>query len=144
MFQFREAKVEDKKFLLELRYDTMKEHLIKAGYEISDVEMLKRIEYKWECANIVNYKGEDIGLFKVDKTKEIWELVQIQIKKSHRNKGLGRKLLKQLIKEANEFDKSIELEALVGNRVNKLYKSLGFEEVEVHEKSIKMIFKKKV
>ncbi len=53
-------------------------------------------------------------------------------------------MLNELIEEAKALNKSIKLEALVGNRVNKLYKSLGFEEVEVREKSIEMIWKKKV
>lgn len=142
--KLRKAKEEDKEFLLKLRYDTMEQHLLNAGYEVNDKEMLKRIEYKWDYANIIEFEGDDIGLLKVDKSGEVWELVQIQIKKSHRNRGLGRNILNQLIKEANSFGKSIELEALVGNRINKLYKSLGFEEVEVGNSSIKMILKKKV
>lgn len=142
--KLRKAKEEDKEFLLKLRYDTMEQHLFNAGYEVNDKEMLKRIGYKWDYANIIEYEGDDIGLLKVDKSGEVWELVQIQIKKSHRNRGLGRNILNQLIKEANSFGKSIELEALVGNRVNKLYKSLEFEEVEVGNSSIKMILKKKV
>ncbi len=144
MIKLRKAQIKDKNFLLTLRHDTMEEHLLNAGYEVNNNEMLKRIEYKWENANIISCQGEDIGLLKVDKSSDLWELVQIQIKKSHRNKGIGRRLLNQLLKEAEKLGKSIELEALVGNRVNKLYKTLGFEEVEIRGKSIKMIWKKKV
>ncbi len=144
MIKLRKAQIKDKNFLLTLRYDTMEEHLLNAGYEVNNNEMLKRIEYKWENANIISCQGEDIGLLKVNKNSDLWELVQIQIKKSHRNKGIGRRLLNQLLKEAEKLGKSIELEALVGNRVNKLYKTLGFEEVEIRGKSIKMIWKKKV
>lgn len=121
MLTFRKALKTDKEFLLDLRYDTMEEHLIRAGYSTTREGMLKRVEYKWESAMIIQ----------VDRSVDPWHLVQIQIHSKYRNRGIGKKILAELIQEGIREGKDIRLEALKENKVLRLYKSIGFEEVEV-------------
>ncbi len=80
-----------------------------------------------------------IGLLKVDKQHDNIDLIQIQITPNCQGKGVGRKILNDLIKEAIETEKSITLSVLKTNQAKKLYLNVGFKIVGETDNSYLML-----
>lgn len=72
---------------------------------------------------------------KIEKGRAHIELIQIQIDPRYQGKGLGKKILTELINEAIYEGKSISLHVLKTNKAQKLYFSLGFEIIGEDEHS---------
>ena len=95
--------------------------------------VLEQEVLKEECRYIVakTEEGEIIGFAGILINIDIVEIMNIVVKKSYRHKGVGQKLLEELIKMAKEsgFD-TINLEVNSQNEpaIN-LYKKLGFKEI---------------
>ena len=95
MISFRAANEADINYLLELRKQTMTPHLINAGIATTDEEHLLRIRYQFEYAQIILWQNAPIGLLKVVKGEDSWEIVQFQITPDFQGKGVGKKVLVQ-------------------------------------------------
>jgi len=130
MFQLRKAKNTDIEFLVNLRKKTMHQHLLNAGIELSEKDHLGRVLYEFECAKIIVLDSEDVGLLKVDRSKKTWKLIQIQIAPEIQCRGLGNKIVQNLVSKANVNGNNIELSVLQNNRALALYKSCGFSVVK--------------
>ena len=83
--------------------------------------------------------GKIIGVVALMPTHEldVYELTKMGVKKSSRNKGIGKLLLKKCIEQATE--KKLKKVIIYSNRKLEnaiyLYKSFGFIEVELEKKS---------
>ena len=77
----RRASEADIPFLLSLRDKTMRRYIEELGMPTSTEEYEKRIRFEFSHAQIVEFDGKAIGLFKATYTEELnyWYLVQIQI-----------------------------------------------------------------
>jgi ribosomal protein S18 acetylase RimI-like enzyme len=135
---YRSATESDLTFLLDLRAKTMAPHLIAAALPTALDSHLQRIKYKFEHATIIEHDNTPIGLLKIEKGRDHIELIQIQIDPRYQSKGLGKKILKDLINEASYEGKSISLHVLKANKAQKLYLSLGFEMIGEDEHSYHM------
>lgn len=133
MFKLRKAKNTDIEFLVNLRKVTMHQHLLKAGIELSEKDHFDRVLYEFECAKIIVLDSEDVGLLKVDRSKNSWKLTQIQIAPKIQGRGLGKKIVQNLVSEANVNGNNIELSVLQKNRAIELYKSCGFSVIKKKE-----------
>ncbi|QRY55643.1 GNAT family N-acetyltransferase [Sphingobacterium siyangense] len=140
---YRRAMESDLTFLLDLRLKTMTQHLIAAALPTTRDSHLQRIKYKFEHAAIIEYNHIPIGLLKTEKGRAHIELIQIQIAPRYQGKGLGKKILKDLIDEAIYEGKSISLHVLKTNKAQKLYFSLGFEIIGEDEHSYHMKYSNK-
>ncbi|WP_418360325.1 GNAT family N-acetyltransferase [Sphingobacterium detergens] len=127
--KYRPALKSDLKFLLGLRVQTMNPHLIANSLPVSDEAHLQRVEYQFEHATIIEINKRAIGLLKVHRQANNIELIQIQVAPSYQGKGIGRRILNDLIKEAIESEKSITLSVLKTNQAKNLYLSVGFGSV---------------
>lgn len=95
--------------------------------------VLEQEVLKEECKYIVAKTEEDeiIGFAGILTNLDIVEIMNIVVKKSYRHKGVGQKLLEELIKMAKESGlDTISLEVNSQNEpaIN-LYKKLGFKEI---------------
>jgi len=122
----RQANHSDIEFLQKLRCATMNEYLEKMGLPIDKDSHLKRINYHFEAANILNIYGKPIGLFKYYEEKNKWHVVQVQIMPQYQGKGIGQSILSCLQKQAKKDSKIISLSVLKSNPAKKLYEKLGF------------------
>lgn len=136
----RQASESDLNFLLDLRIKTMNEHYVSSNLPTSKEINLQRILYRFEKANIILFHNEAIGLLKIDYDHEKIEVLQIQIHPHHQGKGLGREILKMVIKGALFTQKNIILSVLKTNPAQKLYSGLGFNITEENEHSYMMEF----
>lgn len=127
--QLRPATEADLPFLLALRRQTMSEHLRASGAPQSDAEMEQRVRLRFECAQIVLSGSEPIGLFKALRDGTEWALLQIQIAPAHQGHGIGARLIRELLLEAQQAGAAVRLSVLRANPALQLYQRLGFRKV---------------
>lgn len=138
--KYRPALKSDLNFLLGLRIQTMNLHLIASSLPVSDEAHLQRIEYQFKHATIIEINKRAIGLLKVHRQANNIELIQIQVAPSFQGKGIGRRILNDLINEAIESEKSITLSVLKTNQAKNLYLSVGFKIVGETDDCYLMLF----
>jgi len=138
--KYRPALKSDLKFLLTLRIQTMNAHLIASSLPVSDEAHLQRINYQFEHALIIEIDKRAIGLLKIVRQADDIELIQIQIAASYQGKGIGRRILNDLIEEAIESEKTITLSVLKTNKAKNLYSNVGFKIVGETDDSYLMLF----
>lgn len=118
----------------------MNPHLNASALPVSDEAHLQRIEYQFEHATIIEINKRAIGLVKVHRQANNIELIQIQVAPSYQGKGIGRRILNELIKEAIHSQKTITLSVLKTNQAKSLYLSVGFKIVGENDHSHLMLF----
>ncbi|WP_126652054.1 GNAT family N-acetyltransferase [Chryseobacterium aureum] len=123
---YRQADETDIDFLLDLRIKTMNPHYESSGLSTDRETTLGRVLYQFEKANIILLDNEPIGLLKLDRTFTNIEVLQLQIDPSTQGKGLGKKILSDILEEASSAGKTVSLSVLKTNKAQHLYKSLGF------------------
>ncbi|WP_339388543.1 GNAT family N-acetyltransferase [Vibrio caribbeanicus] len=128
----RQATPDDVPFLLELREITMGEYLRNIGMPTSQEDYLRRIQYKYDCAEIITVNNQPIGLYKVEyqPNEALWYLIQIQITPQYQGQGIGYQLIHQLIQQAQKSNLKVGLSVIKTNPALRLYKRLGFAIVD--------------
>ena len=84
-----------------------------------------------------------VGLLKVNETAEKTEVLQLQIGPEFQGRGLGGKILKNILDDAAQKGKIVWLSVLKTNKAQHLYTSLGFKVVGEDEHSFFMEAKKR-
>ncbi|HTP25131.1 MAG TPA: GNAT family N-acetyltransferase [Anaeromyxobacteraceae bacterium] len=133
--KYREA---DWPFLVSLRRETMRQHLVNSGVVIDEAKDLERVKYRLDCAEIIGIEGRDIGLLKVCRDGDPWELVQIQLAPGHQGTGIGRRLIEAVLSDAREAGVGVKLTVLKANPAKRLYERLGFRVVATTQSSFEM------
>lgn len=141
--EYRKASENDTDFLLDLRMKTMNEHYASSNLATDRESTLQRVLYEFEKANIVLLNNEPIGLLKINRSTDNIEVLQLQIDPEQQGKGLGKEILKNIIKEAVLADKNVSLSVLKTNKAQHLYSSLGFKVIGEDEHSYFMEFLKR-
>ena len=93
-----------------------------------------RSRYPGARFDVVVADGEDIGRLYVAPTGDDFRLVDIALLSVHRNRGIGRALLQDLLDEASRLGKRVSLHVEVQSPASRLYARLGF--VEAGEEGI--------
>ena len=126
----RPATEADVPFLLALRRQTMDVHLAATGADTSEAHHLARLRYGFEHACVLELDGRPVGLLKVRRAPEEWDVIQIQLGPELQGKGMGRMLLQQVIEEATAAGAGLKLSVLKANPARRLYERLGFAIVD--------------
>jgi ribosomal protein S18 acetylase RimI-like enzyme len=137
---FRPATEADVPFLLELRRRTMSEHLRASGIEPSESERRARVLASFECAEIILLAGAPVGLLKVVRGPDNWDLVQIQIVPEKQGRGFGSTILEKLLADAVNAQVTVSLSVLKVNPARQLYERLGFRIVGQNDHAYDMEF----
>lgn len=127
---YKQADETDIDFLLNLRMKTMNPHYETSGLSTDRETTLQRVLYQFEKAHIIYLDNQPIGLLKLDRTFTNIEVLQLQIDPSQQGKGLGKKILSDILEEASLAGKTVSLSVLKTNKAQHLYKSLGFRTVD--------------
>ena len=126
--QLRQANLNDEEFVNNLTNITIKEYV-----ELTwESEHERRIYYEingfcQENTRIIQYKGIDIGRISVNYEKDKFLIEEIHILPEYQKKGIGRRIIQDILKQASNQNASVELFLLKVNPVKKLYESLGFK-----------------
>ena len=131
----RKATESDIPFLLSLRRETMGSHLVASGADCSDESHLARLMYHFDYAEVLTNNGNPVGLLKVRREPEAWEIVQIQLSCQIQGNGVGRTLLEGILADAAIAGVEVKLSVLKANPAKNLYERLGFKIIgeDAHE-----------
>jgi len=133
--RYKQADETDIDFLLDLRMKTMNPHYETSGLSTDRETTMQRVLYQFEKANIILLDNQPIGLLKLDRTFTNIEVLQLQIDPSQQGKGLGKKILSDILEEASLAGKTVSLSVLKTNKAQHLYQSLGFRIVDENQYS---------
>lgn len=122
----RPATEADLPFLLALRRESMGPHLASAGLHGSDEDHLVRVRHRFDCAEILMLDGQPVGLLKLLREPGRWKILQVQLAENVRGRGIGRRLLKDLLADATHAGATVDLSVLKANPAKRLYEQLGF------------------
>ena len=133
----RAATDADLPFLLALRQESMGPHLARAGLHGTDEDFMARVMHRFECAEIILADGKPVGLLKLQREPGKWHLHQLQLAGDVRGQGLGRRILEQILTEADRARVPVTLSVLKANPARRLYERLGFvaigeDAIEIH------------
>lgn len=133
---------DDLEFLFRLYASTRAEELAATGWGTAMVEGFLRMQFNLQHTQYQqNYLGASFNLICVDaapagrlyvqRGRDEMRLIDIALLPEYRGKGLGRQLLGDLIREADENGMTISLHVEVHNPALALYTRLGFKEKEL-------------
>lgn len=137
---YRKALETDIGYLLQLRKETMEEHLTNSGILPNEEDQLLRIKYLFNQAKIVVLNNQNAGLLKLDESENRIEIVQIQIDPKFQKRGLGQQIIKEVLKNAVAENKEVFLSVLKVNPAKELYERLGFKIIGENKSSFMMLF----
>jgi len=104
----------------------MDEYLTAIGADTSDAAHRVRLLHHFECATLLLHEAVPVGLLKLRRLPDEWEIVQIQVSKRCQGMGIGRSLIEAIIADATIAGASVKLSVLKVNPARKLYERLGF------------------
>ena len=141
--ELRPATPADSDFLVELRAQTMGPHIAAMGLPTSKEDYLERVNYRFDCAQIIMVDNHPAGLFKTcflaDKNQ--WFLVQVQVHPDFQNRKIGYTLVSQLLEQATQDHADVYLTVFKSNPAQRLYRRLGFEQVGETEHEFEMLWR---
>ncbi len=117
----------DRKFVNALTRRTMRECVESTWSNVEDREHYYRInQFNQEKTRIIQCNGKDIGRITVTYSSDRIILEGIHIVENFQGKGIGGRLIKRIIDEANERKNRLELILLKTNPARQLYERVGF------------------
>ena len=122
----RPASPDDVPWLIELRRLTIAGYLEKSGLGYSESDHRGRVLYQFDSIQIVRCGNSDIGMMKVVRDTNIWELIQIQVLPAYQRKGIATHLIKDVLTAADQSSVGVKLSVLKTNPARALYERLGF------------------
>ena len=137
MINFRTATPEDSEYLYNLKKKTLGEYIKETwGWDEKIQCNYHEDCFEPEKYQIIQEDGKDIGCISIEEHSTRYFLNIIEIEPDYQNKGIGTKLIQDLINKGLQEKKPVELQVLkVNQRAFTLYKSLGFivkQETQTH------------
>ena len=136
--QLRRATPADLDWLVDLRLQTMVTYSEASGRRLSQQDQENRVLQDFDSIRVITASDEDIGMIKVIRNPEQWQLVQIQLLPKYQGMGVGARHVKELIAQAKHAEVSLALSVLKVNPAKRLYERLGFRVVAENERSYEM------
>ena len=87
-------------------------------------------EFQQASFELILLNANPIGRLYLDKRQDEYRIVDIALIPEMRNKGLGTRILNQIIREAHSMKLPVKIHVEYNNPALKLYKKLGFEKLE--------------
>jgi ribosomal protein S18 acetylase RimI-like enzyme len=128
MIHFRLATPDDSEYIYNLKKKTLKEYIQQTwGWDEDVQRAYHKKNFEPKKLQIIQEDGNDIGCISIEEEPGKFILSIIEITPAYQNKGIGSKLIRDLLEQGSQEKKTIELQVLKANhRAFRLYKSLGF------------------
>jgi len=131
----REATPDDQDFLFEVYASTRIDELAETGWPEDQKQAFIQVQYRIRERSyprvdnhIVLLNGRPIGRMLVDRRDEEIVLRDIALLTEYRNRGVGRRLIQDVMKEATAAGKPIMLHVISFSPAVRLYERLGFRQ----------------
>ena len=138
-YSFRECTLEDFDFLFDLKKQNFKWYVDKIwGWKDEEQKqrLKKDLEEHLAHKRIILIENKSVGVYVVHTTENGDLFInEISILKEYQNKGIGRKILKEQLKENHKKGIRTILQVFKENPAKRLYEKLGFKvygETETH------------
>jgi ribosomal protein S18 acetylase RimI-like enzyme len=126
----RPAAQSDFDFLFHLVCITMKDYVAATtGWdEVKEKEIFTRyFDFSAYQISVIVLDGNDIGYLKIDRTDAAIFLANVHVHPDHQNQGIGSKIIKSLLVEAEQQGVPVSLKVLkVNQAARRLYERFGF------------------
>ena len=137
----RPGQEKDSKFIYLIKKTTLKSYIEQTWGSWDEKFQVSRHNKNFisEVYQIIQYKGIDIGVQKIQEDNESVEIDIIEILPEYQNKGIGTQLLNNIISFSRQKNKIVSLQVLKANtRALKLYKHLGFQVINENDTHLRM------
>ena len=134
----RDVTETDFDWLYDLKTQTMSKYITDSGDLFTRDSQTGRVMKAYHAIKIVRSWTQDIGMLKVERSADSWELIQIQFLPAYQRRGIGTKLIQNLQTGTYRIGIPLYLSVLKVNPARYLYERLGFVIVQENEKSYKM------
>jgi len=135
---FRPTSTADEPFLLRLYRSTRESELEQTGWNETEKETFVQQQFQAQHIfytsqfprarfNMVCLDDKPIGRLYVDRRKEEIRIIDIALLPEYRNRGIGSKLLTDILSEAEKFEKAVRIHVEHFNPALNLYERLGFK-----------------
>jgi len=132
---------EDLALLFEIYASTRNEEMALTGWSKPEIDAFLRMQFglqhkqyleNYENASfeIILYEKTPAGRFYVDRRKDDIRIIDIALLPRFRRRGIGSKIMENLIDEADKKQVNLSLHVEQNNPVLNLYKTLGFKKVD--------------
>ena len=137
MVALRPADEGDREFLLALYASTREEELAQVAWEegareaflehqFSAQDHHYRSNYPGATLDVIEVDGEPAGRLYVHRGEDDIRIMDIALAPPFRNKGIGTRLLEELMSEAGSSGRSLSIHVELQNPARSLYERLGF------------------
>lgn len=129
-YSLREVTAGDFAFLRELHRTTMRETVEAMwGWDEADQEARFREKFAPGTGRIIVVDGRDVGFLHTVHGEDEVFLAEIQLSPPLQGRGLGTRLIRDLLEKADEAGHPVVLSVLKTNPARRLYDRLGFRVV---------------
>jgi len=143
-FRLRAAKPGDYLFALSLYMEGAKRHLSKIGlWDRPRIATKFRNGYKLAPARIICVGDRPIGWIQVADLVSRLHLRQLHLIRDFRGRGIGTRLIGDLLAGADALGKPVTLDVMHGNPARLLYLRLGFRQMSQDAAKRQMIWRPK-
>ncbi|MGH9853327.1 MAG: GNAT family N-acetyltransferase [Blastocatellia bacterium] len=144
----RPARADDDEFLYELYAGARAEEMVAWGWDTARREAFLSLQFRAQQAHYGEYPGPDhqiilngglngglndglndgrpIGRLFISRLEDEIRLVDITLLPGHCNRGIGARMIRDLLDEAAQSGKAVRLHVEKTNRARRLYERLGF------------------
>ena len=128
----RPATAADAEFACDTTRETMREYTVATWGEWKEDDARRRVAENIAAGEtrIIELDGVPIGIQTVTRNPECVQLLQLFIRPGHQNRGIGSKLIRQLLDQARAEGLPLRLRVLRVNPAFALYRRLGFRVVQ--------------
>ena len=128
----------DEAFLAKLYASTRTEEMAQSGWPQAEIDKFLlfqfkaqhkyyQMEYRKAAYDVVMLDGVDAGRLYIDRRKDEIRIIDIALLPDYRGKGLGGKLLRNILDEATRKELPVRIHVEYNNPAMRLYKRLGFK-----------------
>jgi len=143
-FWLRSARPPDYFFAITLYLDGAKRHLSKIGrWDRRRLTVRFRRGYKQAQTQVICIGDQRIGWMQVAELVGRLHLHQLHLSVDFRRRGIGTRLIEDLLRRGDSIGKPVTLEVMHGNPARRLYLRLGFKATGKDPDKAQMIWKPK-
>ena len=141
MISFRPITDADLAFLAELYASTRADEMASVPWSQEEKDSFLKMQFDAQHTfyseqfpdasfDLVLENGEPIGRLYIDRREEEHRLIDIALLPEHRGKGLGGRLMDDVLADAAGAGKMVRIHVEQNNPAMRLYKRLGFRKIE--------------
>ena len=125
---FRQIKIKDFEFLWQLHNAALKKYITATwGWDEALQQKFFAESFNAGDGEIVVVNGKDAGFLSISEKEFEIVLISIRLLPEFQNRGVGTKLIKDVLDAARVKNKPVRLQVLKANPARNLYEKLGFK-----------------